>query len=273
MTFTTDLAKPLDVYTPFEIPDPRANGQTMTVYAIDPAALASINELDTNSISYKRSFNGFDVTLWRRLGRWGGGCGGMSSGRSTPAPICMTRPPASTLTRRLPSGGFVSGGMSTGRTISTECDVTSPNQSRFCDERGFEVPFRTTFKMSGNYPLPYGFRVSGVLQSIAGDASVYTYVVTAAYFASVTGANLGQPSVNMRLTEPGSRYLDRVNQLDLTFAKSFGVGRVRVSPEVSLFNAYNANPVLSEATAYPRVGTPLSILDGRLIRFSAQMRF
>jgi hypothetical protein len=239
ITFTTDLAKPPSVYTPFSIPDPRGNGQMLTVYAIDPAALATINELDTNSHNNKRAFNGFDITL----------------------------------TRRLPNGGFFSGGTSTGRTISTECDVTNPNQSRFCDERGFDVPFRTTLKMSGNYPLPYGFRVSGVFQSIAGDASNYTYVVTAASFASVTGANLGQPSVTMRLTEPGSNYLERVNQLDVTFARSFNANRVRVSPEVSLFNAFNANPVLSESTAYPRVGTPLSVLDGRLIRFSIQMRF
>ena len=39
ITFTTDLAKPFSVYTPFEIPDPRGNGQTMTVYNLDPAAL------------------------------------------------------------------------------------------------------------------------------------------------------------------------------------------------------------------------------------------
>jgi hypothetical protein len=51
------------------------------------------------------------------------------------------------------------------------------------------------------------------------------------------------------------------------------VGRARISPEVSLFNLLNANPVLSETTAYPNVSTPLRILDGRLIRFQAQIRF
>ena len=35
----------------------------------------------------------------------------------------------------------------------------------------------------------------------------------------------------------------------------------------------NANPVISQSTAWPNVGTPLRILDGRLIRFQAQLRF
>ena len=39
ITFTTDLAKPFSVYTPYEINDPRGNGQKMTVYNLDRAAL------------------------------------------------------------------------------------------------------------------------------------------------------------------------------------------------------------------------------------------
>ena len=84
---------------------------------------------------------------------------------------------------------------------------------------------------------------------------------------------MAQSSITVRLTEPGSLYLARVNQLDLTISRSFNVGRARISPEVSLFNVLNANPVLSETTAYPNVSTPLRILDGRLVRFQAQIRF
>ena len=59
----------------------------------------------------------------------------------------------------------------------------------------------------------------------------------------------------------------------MTISKSLQFGKVRVAPEISLFNLLNANPVLSQSTAYPNVGTPLRILDGRLIRFQAQLRF
>jgi hypothetical protein len=102
---------------------------------------------------------------------------------------------------------------------------------------------------------------------------IYTYVLSAANFRTQTGVALSQASVTMRLTQPGTEYLPRVNQLDLTLSKSFPVRKVRVSPEISLFNLLNANPVLSQSTAYPNVGVPLRILDGRLIRFQAQLKF
>ena len=55
---------------------------------------------------------------------------------------------------------------------------------------------------------------------------------------------MGQSSVTIsRLNKPGERYLPRVNQLDMTVSKSFKVGSTRVSPEISLFNMLNANPV------------------------------
>jgi hypothetical protein len=84
---------------------------------------------------------------------------------------------------------------------------------------------------------------------------------------------MGQASVNLRLNEPGSLYYDRVNQLDFTLAKAFSLRGVRITPELSLFNMLNANPVYSQTTAFPNVGVPLRILEARLIRFGAQVRF
>src|SRR5262249_49279930 len=121
--------------------------------------------------------------------------------------------------------------------------------------------------------LKYGVRVSAVLQSTPGDALATTFLVTAANFRTITGVAMGQSSVNLRLNKPGEEYLPRVNQLDMTISNSFKVGFTRISPEISLFNMLNANSVLSESTAYPAVGTPLRILDGRLLRFQAQIRF
>jgi hypothetical protein len=240
ITFTTDLAKPISVYTPFQIPDPRGNGQTMTLYNINPAALRSINELDTTSPNNTSTFNSVDFGF----------------------------------NARLANGAILSGGTATGRIRSVDCDVTDPNSTRFCDESQFDIPWRTTFKVSGTYPLPYGVRLSGVFQSTAGDRFNQTYFVSAATFRSLTGVALGQSSVTLRpLNEPGSLYYDRINQLDFTIAKAFTRGRVRVTPDISLFNLFNANPVYSQTTAYPAVGRPLRILEGRLIRFGVQARF
>jgi hypothetical protein len=115
--------------------------------------------------------------------------------------------------------------------------------------------------------------VSGVFQSTPGDAVNYTYVLTAANFRAQTGVALSQSSITAKLNEPGTEYLPRVNQFDVTIARSVQIRKVRISPEISLFNLFNANPILSETTAYPRTGVPLRILDGRLIRLQAQLRF
>jgi hypothetical protein len=247
ISYTNSLSIPMSAYTAFQIPDPRNNGQSIPVYNVNPAALsAATNEVDTTSANNKSAFNGFDVTL----------------------------------NSRFSNGAIVTGGTSTGRTISSLCDVTDPNYASaaasgllYCDQSQIHIPFLTTFKLSGSYPLPYGVRVSGVFQSTPGDPVATTYVLSAANFRTITGVAMGQSSITMRLNKPGEEYLPRVNQLDVTLSKSFKVGSARVSPEISLFNMLNANPVLSESTAYPAIGTPLRILDGRLLRFQAQIRF
>ena len=240
ISYTNSLSVPFSAYTPFQIPDPRNNGDFMTVYNVSTAALAApTNEVDTTSASNKTTFNGFDVGLNARFG----------------------------------NGAILTGGTSTGRSVQIACDVTDPNNLRYCDQSALSIPLLTTMKLSGSYPLKYGVRVSAVLQSTPGDALATTYVVTAASFRNVTGVAMGQSSVSLRLNKPGEEYLPRVNQLDMTFSKSFRIGSARVSPEVSLFNMLNANPVLSESTAFPAIGTPLRILDGRLLRFQAQIRF
>jgi carboxypeptidase family protein len=240
ITYTSSLSVPFSAYTPFQIPDPRNNGDSMTVYNVSTAALgAPTNELDTTSANNKTTYNGFDVGI----------------------------------NARFRNGAMLQGGTSTGRTVQIACDVTDPNNTRYCDQSKLSIPLLTTAKLSGSYPLKYGVRVSAVLQSTPGDALATTYLVTAANFRTVTGVAMGQSSVNLRLNKPGEEYLPRVNQLDMTISKSFKVGSTRVSPEISLFNMLNANQVLSESTAYPAIGTPLRILDGRLLRFQAQIRF
>ena len=240
ITFTTDLAKPLSVYTPYQINDPRGNGQKMTVYNINPAALRDLNELDTTSTDNMSTFHSFDVGF----------------------------------NARFRNGSMLTGGTASGLSRTRTCDVTDPNSTWHCNDYDFDVPFRTTFKMSGMYPLPYGIRLSGVFQSTAGDRINQTYQVTPTNFLAQTGVPMGQSSVTLRLSEPGSVYADRVNQLDFTVAKTWITRGIRLTPEVSLFNALNANPIVSQTTAFgPALGNPLRILEGRLIRFGFQARF
>jgi hypothetical protein len=234
-TFTTDLDKPHSVYTPYQIRDPRGNGQMMTVYNIDPAYVRNLNELDTST------FHSFDIGF----------------------------------NARFSNGSMLTGGTASGLSRTATCDVADPNATWYCNDYDFDVPWRTTFKMSGMYPLPYGIRLSGVFQSTAGDRINQTYTLTPAVFLAQTGVPLSVSSITgLRLSEPGSVYAERVNQLDFTFAKTWITRGIRLTPEVSLFNALNANPIVSQVTAFgPALGNPLRILEGRLIRFGFQARF
>jgi hypothetical protein len=246
ITFTTDLAKPLSAYVPYNIPDPRGNGQTVTLYnLVDPVAIRSLNELDTTSSNNTSVFDSVDFGMNLRLG-----------------------------------GATLSGGTATGRSRARTCDVADPNATRHCDDFQFDIPWRTHFKMSGSYPMPYGIRLSAVFQSTAGDRVNQTYLVTATTFRNLTGATMGQSSVTFGgagrgpFNEPGSVYYPRVNQMDFTVAKTFRMGGVRLTPDLSLFNIFNANPIVSQTVAFgPALGNPLRILEGRLIRFGVQARF
>ena len=180
-----------------------------------------------------------------------------------------------TFNARFPNGATVFGGTSTGRTRRVTCQVDDPNQLRFCDETKYDIPFLTTFKLSGSYPLPYGFRLSGVFQSVPGeevsgrDTGRIHYVVDRRIIPTLTLAQVIVP-----LNEPGSEYYDRVNQLDLSVSRIFRVGRVQVNPQLDLFNALNVSPLLLQVNAFgPALRQARRILDARVLRLGVQVNF
>jgi hypothetical protein len=65
-----------------------------------------------------------------------------------------------------------------------------------------------------------------------------------------------------------------VTQLDFAASKVVQIGKVRLTPQVDLFNALNANPVLTLRTVFgPTIGFPNTILSGRLVRFQLKYNF
>ena len=63
------------------------------------------------------------------------------------------------------------------------------------------------------------------------------------------------PNVTVNLIEPGSLYGDRINQLDFRFAKNFRFGGKRTMVALDLYNALNANPVLTYNNSFTPGGT------------------
>jgi hypothetical protein len=86
------------------------------------------------------------------------------------------------------------------------------------------------------------------------------------------------PNVTVNLVQPGSMFGERRNQLDLRFTKPFTVDQVRLGASFELYNAFNANSVLTESATYRDASLsgwriPTSVMPPRFLKFSLQMDF
>jgi hypothetical protein len=80
-------------------------------------------------------------------------------------------------------------------------------------------------------------------------------------------------SMNVPLEAPSTRLSERINQLDISVGKAVRFGKLRVRPEMSLFNALNNLAVygvrsLNYGTAAYMV--PSSIVPPRIFRIGVQ---
>ena len=107
--------------------------------------------------------------------------------------------------------------------------------------------------------------------------------LAANYTTGPANTTLGRPfggvsqTITVNLIEPGSKYGDRANQLDLRIAKILRFGRTRTNVGLDMFNIFNANPVLTYNQAFsPTTQTwlrPNSVLQPRYVKISAQLNF
>ncbi|MGE3512841.1 MAG: hypothetical protein AB7N65_28600, partial [Vicinamibacterales bacterium] len=80
--------------------------------------------------------------------------------------------------------------------------------------------------------------------------------------------------VNVRLDQPGTTYLDRWNQVDIAFKKTFNVGNRSFTAQADVYNLLNGANVTTDTTTFgPNLRFPNTILQGRLLRLVAQARF
>jgi hypothetical protein len=243
LQWTENLAIPHSAYTRIDIPNPLNASEMIPIYSVDRALLGKINQIDRNSENNKRWNNGFDMDVNARIG-----------------------------------GGSVFAGMSWDQQIRVECDVADPNNLRFCDQSVFGMPFRTMFKMAGTYPLPFGVELSGSFQSYAGGSQAIDndeawqdveYNVTRAILPALV-----QSSVTVPLVQPGTKYLPRMNQLDIRFGKVFEVGRLRARGQFDIYNATNSNSILAMGETFgPALDQVNQILPARVYGLSMRVDF
>ena len=241
--WTDNLATSLSDYTAVTIANPLDSTKTLTLYNLAAAKVPLQDLLDNTSSKNGRHYNGLDIGV----------------------------------NARFRNGATLTGGTSTGRSIQNLCELDNPNGGAavavtapslaYCDDSKFHIPLLTTFKLSGTYPLPYGFKLSSVYQNQPGDEKLISYPVGRALVPTLTVA-----TVNVRVNDPGSKYYDRVSTLDFSVARVFKTGRLRISPKLDIFNSLNANPVTAETlTVGSALGRPTAVLNPRLMRLGAMI--
>lgn len=232
------LVDPVADYTAFQTTNPLTN-KPMTLYNLNPAKAGQARLLDTTSQDHDRTskgYSGFELSFNARLAR----------------------------------GASIMAGWSTDRAVSVTCEQQDPNQLYNCDQTAFDIPYRHDFKVVGTYPVAFGVQVGAVLQSYAGVASPVTWAVPASVFPNGRRTQ----AVTVTISDPGSSYLDRWNQLDLSVRRAFRVGKMSIDGSIDMFNALNGNVVLTRNQSFgSALGTPQSILQPRLFRISSTMKF
>jgi len=80
--------------------------------------------------------------------------------------------------------------------------------------------------------------------------------------------------VTVPLLKPGTKYLDRTNQVDVRLAKKFKVRQVRLQGQLDIFNLLNASSILTTVETFgSSLDRPSSILQGRLLAIGMQLTF
>ena len=173
-----------------------------------------------------------------------------------------------TVSARLRNRAFLMGGVTTERTINNTCDIDNPNQRRFCNPT---APFRTMFKVSGSYELPFAVQFSGIFQAMPGASLGATYAVNSA----LAGVPLtGGGSINVQLIEPNTMFYDSNRNLDLRLMRWFRNGRLRAAPMLDIYNVTNASTVTSYNLNFGANWLrPAAIRQGRYFRLGVQVDF
>src|SRR5262249_42326529 len=92
--------------------------------------------------------------------------------------------------------------------------------------------------------------------------------------ASTLGRGLQSGSASVNLIAPGTLYGARVNQVDVRLGKLFKMDRYRMQVSADVFNAFNSSAILSQSNTYgTNWQSPSSIIQGRLLKISAQLSF
>jgi hypothetical protein len=121
-------------------------------------------------------------------------------------------------------------------------------------------------------------QVSGTFRSDPGQQLAANWTATN---AATVGLNRpfsqNVPNITVNLIEPGTLYGERVNQVDMRFAKVLRFGRTKTLVGFDVYNITNSAAVLTyNQTFSPTTTTwlrPQSVLQARFVKIGAQIDF
>jgi len=197
------------------------------------------------------------------------------------------------LSARPRNGLIFQGGFNTAETSSNYCNVRAllpeltviggPSPTNpYCDTN---TGFITRFTALGSYTLPkVDVQIAGTMRSDQGDTLAANWAAPNAVISPSLGRNLSNnaPTATVNLIEPGTLYGDRVNEIDVRFAKILKFGRTRANVGIDVYNLLNKAPILTynqtfvlPSAANPNGSwlTPTSVLQSRFVKISAQFDF
>ena len=92
-------------------------------------------------------------------------------------------------------------------------------------------------------------------------------------------SSLGRPlsgglsSVTVNIVPTGTLYGERLNQLDLRFARALKLSRFRTTVNLDVYNALNADTILGVSSAYGNWQQAQSIINARFVKLGLQFDF
>jgi hypothetical protein len=184
------------------------------------------------------------------------------------------------------NGLLFQGGMGSGTTRTNYCDPRgAAPEYTVLGAQGPTNPWCNTstgwvmrYTGLGSYTVPkVDVLLSGTFRSDKGAQLAANMAFTAAQ--TTIGRNFANnaPNVTVNLVEPGTLYGDRVNEVDLRFAKILRFGRTRTNVGFDLYNILNSAPVLTYNQTFSPTSTtwltPNSVLQPRFWKFSVTLDF
>ncbi|MEP7306926.1 MAG: carboxypeptidase regulatory-like domain-containing protein [Acidobacteriota bacterium] len=193
------------------------------------------------------------------------------------------------ISARASKGLTFQGGINTGKTVTDNCEIVAQlpeaqptlvggTLNPYCHQ---DPGLITKISAVGSYTIPkVDVLIAGTVRSDQGaplqanwNAPTAT-VVNPALGRTISG---GATTLGINLVAPGQVWGDRVNEIDLRFAKILRFGRVRSNVGIDVFNIMNRAAVLTyNQTFNPGVAgwlAPQSVLTPRFVKISAQIDF